>query len=52
MEDNQFADLMERLRIISRHLETLVIEGRERHSAVMTKLDSIDAGVMLPDDAK
>lgn len=52
MDDNQFADLMGRLRIMSGHLETLVIEGRERHREMMAKLDSIDAGVMLPDDAK
>lgn len=52
MEDNQFADLMERLRIISGHLETLVIEGRERHRETIAKLDSIDAGVMVPDSVK
>lgn len=52
MDDNQIADLMNRLRIISGHLETLVLEGRERHREVMEKLDAIDAGIMLPDSAK
>ena len=52
MQDNQFADLMERLRIMSGHLETLVIEGRERHQQMMEKLDAIDAGIMLPDSDK
>lgn len=52
MDESQFADLMERLRIMSGHLETLVIESRERHREVMEKLDAIDAGIMLPDSDK
>jgi hypothetical protein len=47
MDDSQFADLMERLRIISGHLETLVLESRERHTETVDKLDAIHSSVML-----
>ncbi|MDS1114486.1 hypothetical protein RD149_11990 [Gordonia westfalica] len=52
MDDKQFEMLMDRLKRISGYLETLVIEGRENHHALIQQLESIDAGVMLPDDAK
>ncbi len=52
MDDRQFERLMDRLQRISGHLETLVIEGRENHHAIIQRLESIDGGVMLPDSAK
>lgn len=52
MDDKQFESLMDRLKRISIHLETLVIEGRENHHALIQKLESIDSGVMVRDADK
>lgn len=52
MDEKQFKQLMHRLDSMAGYLETLVLEGREQHHEVIQKLDSIDAGVMLPDASK